>query len=129
MGKKYQDKGIVLKFEPGRDMEYTYWSSWSRLPDTPENHSIIPITVEPVGEDTGLALNHGHFPSWSCRVKSMTACFIRWMRLATSSDRQVLSGFALIFADLGMDLSFPIHPLSYRLRLIHDRHASCLTRF
>lgn len=61
MGKKYQDKGTVLKFEPGRVMQYTYLSRWSRLPDTPENHSIITITVEPADEDTALTLNHERF--------------------------------------------------------------------
>jgi uncharacterized protein YndB with AHSA1/START domain len=60
-GMTYRDKGTVLQFEPRRIMQYTHWSKWSRLPDTPDNYSAITITVEPAREGTLLAVRHEHF--------------------------------------------------------------------
>jgi hypothetical protein len=47
--------------------------------------------------------------------------------LARSSEQLLLRWFALIFARLGIKLSFPVHPLSDILRAIHDRYTSSFT--
>jgi uncharacterized protein YndB with AHSA1/START domain len=60
-GMTYRDKGVVSQFEPRRRLQYTHWSKWSRLPDTPDNYSLITLTVEPEQNGTLLAVRHEHF--------------------------------------------------------------------
>lgn len=57
-GMTYRDKGVVVKLEPQALMQYTHWSKWSRLPDTPEHYSVITITVTPAQGGTLLAVRH-----------------------------------------------------------------------
>jgi uncharacterized protein YndB with AHSA1/START domain len=57
-GMTYRDKGTVVKLEPEALMQYTHWSRWSRLPDTPEHYSVITITVTPADGGTLLAVRH-----------------------------------------------------------------------
>ena len=52
-GKKYVDKGIILKSEPEKIFQYTYLSSFSNLADIPENYSNITYELwEDDGETT-----------------------------------------------------------------------------
>ena len=60
-GMTYRDKGSVLKFEPEAILQYTHWSKWSRIPDTPANYSIVTLTVEPADSATLLAVRHENF--------------------------------------------------------------------
>lgn len=60
---KFRDKGVVQQFEPGRVLQYTHWSKWSRLPDTPDNHSVVTLTVEPERDGTLLTVRHERFAS------------------------------------------------------------------
>ena len=57
-GMTYRDKGTVVKLEPEALMQYTHWSTWSRLPDTPKHYSVITITVAPTDGGTLLAVRH-----------------------------------------------------------------------
>ncbi|HVY80953.1 MAG TPA: SRPBCC family protein [Steroidobacteraceae bacterium] len=57
-GMTFRDKGVVVQLEPQALMQYTHWSTWSRLPDTPEHYSIITITVAPEKGGTLLAVRH-----------------------------------------------------------------------
>jgi uncharacterized protein YndB with AHSA1/START domain len=57
-GMTYRDKGTVVQLEPEALMQYTHWSKWSRLPDTPENYSIVTMTVAPMQGGTLLAVRH-----------------------------------------------------------------------
>ena len=38
MGKKYEDKGMILKSVPQKIFKYSYWSSMSGMEDKPENY-------------------------------------------------------------------------------------------
>jgi Uncharacterized conserved protein len=40
-GKKYHDKGIIKKIEPGKVLQSTYWSSMSGKADMPENYNLV----------------------------------------------------------------------------------------
>ncbi len=40
-GKTYQDKGTILAAEPGKILQYNYWSGFSGLEDVPENYSLV----------------------------------------------------------------------------------------
>jgi uncharacterized protein YndB with AHSA1/START domain len=46
-GKKFEDKGKILAFEPEKVFSYSYLSWISRLPDSPENYTIIEFQLSP----------------------------------------------------------------------------------
>jgi uncharacterized protein YndB with AHSA1/START domain len=37
-GNKYEEKGIILNVEPNNQLQYSHWSNFDGLPDTPENY-------------------------------------------------------------------------------------------
>ena len=44
-GKAYHDKGIILKIEPEKIFESTYWSSMGGKEDKPENYNKVTYTL------------------------------------------------------------------------------------
>lgn len=59
----FENKGYILHFEPGKKLIYSQMSSFSRLPDSPENYSILEFTVESHGMSTSLTLRITNFPT------------------------------------------------------------------
>ncbi len=55
-GKNYEDKGEVLRSEPGKLLETTYWSSMGGLPDLPENYKTVRYELSPEAGGTRLTL-------------------------------------------------------------------------
>jgi uncharacterized protein YndB with AHSA1/START domain len=55
-GKPYEDKGTVLRFEPEDTLAYSHFSSMAGLPDTPENHHTVTISLTSEGKDTRITL-------------------------------------------------------------------------
>jgi uncharacterized protein YndB with AHSA1/START domain len=49
-GKTYKDKGIIIKNELNRLIEYSYWSGFSGLEDLPENYSTVTYNLEPISD-------------------------------------------------------------------------------
>jgi pimeloyl-ACP methyl ester carboxylesterase/uncharacterized protein YndB with AHSA1/START domain len=47
-GKPYEDKGVILQFEPQRTLQYSHFSPLSGVPDKPENYHTV--TVELTGD-------------------------------------------------------------------------------
>jgi uncharacterized protein YndB with AHSA1/START domain len=45
-GKRYEDRGTVLAFDPPRSLSFNYWSSFSGLEDIPERRQIIRYEVD-----------------------------------------------------------------------------------
>ncbi|MCK8495612.1 MULTISPECIES: SRPBCC family protein [Spirosoma] len=62
---KFENKGIVLRFDQERKVAYTHLSSVSRLPDTAENYSILEFTLTPTNQFTHLRLTIENFPTES----------------------------------------------------------------
>jgi len=62
-GKTYEDKGVILRLEPGRLLEYTYFSSFSKLPDIPENYQTITIELSSRETHTLLSLSQDNNPT------------------------------------------------------------------
>jgi uncharacterized protein YndB with AHSA1/START domain len=62
---KFENKGKILESEPDRVLKYDYLSSISRLPDKPENHTIIEFRLTPVNDQTSLTLALSNFPNES----------------------------------------------------------------
>jgi uncharacterized protein YndB with AHSA1/START domain len=48
-GKAYEDKGVILKIQPERMLQYSHFSPLSGQPDVPENYHTV--TIELTGED------------------------------------------------------------------------------
>lgn len=59
----FENEGTVLRFEPNQVLEYNYLSSLSRLPDKPENYSVIEFKLMPMEEQTLLTLTIRNFPT------------------------------------------------------------------
>jgi len=59
----FENKGIVLKFDPSTVLAYTYLSSLSRLSDRPENYSIIEFRLASVAGGAQLTLVLSNFPT------------------------------------------------------------------
>lgn len=55
-GKSYQDKGVVLAFEPTTLLSTTYWSSMSGKEDKPENYYTVTYTLAGDDGTTNLTL-------------------------------------------------------------------------
>ena len=53
-GKKYEDKGIILKLDPGRVLQYTHYSPLTGKPDVPDNYHTV--TIELSCRDTGTTV-------------------------------------------------------------------------
>src|SRR5258707_5978653 len=61
---KFENKGIVLQFEPEKILQYNHLSSISRLlPDIPESYTIIEFRLTPVNSQTELTLTASNFPT------------------------------------------------------------------
>ncbi len=60
---KFENRGRVLQFEPNKLLQYNYLSSLSRLPDKPENYSIITFSLSPDENQTLLSWSSSNFPT------------------------------------------------------------------
>jgi uncharacterized protein YndB with AHSA1/START domain len=69
-GKHYEDKGVILRLEPERLMQYSYFSPLSGRPDTPENHQMITIELSSQGTGTLLSLSQDNNASEQAREHS-----------------------------------------------------------
>jgi uncharacterized protein YndB with AHSA1/START domain len=61
--KAYRDRGTVLAMEREKFLQYSHWSKMSRLPDSPQNRTIITFILDGTGERTRLTVRHEHFES------------------------------------------------------------------
>jgi len=60
---KFENKGIVLQFEPEKVLQYTHLSSISRLPDKPENYTVLEFNLTPIDQQAKLAFTASNFPT------------------------------------------------------------------
>jgi len=56
-GKKYEDKGTILKLERERVLQYSHFSPLSGLPDKLENYHTVTIELSPKGKQTIVSLS------------------------------------------------------------------------
>jgi len=59
----FKNAGTILQFEPSEKLSYTHLSSVSRLPDKPENYTIIEFILAPVENGTSLTVTLCNFPT------------------------------------------------------------------
>jgi uncharacterized protein YndB with AHSA1/START domain len=60
---RFENRGVVLRFEPYKILEYTHLSSVSRLVDRSENYTIISFNLTSNRDVTSLTLKVGNFPT------------------------------------------------------------------
>jgi len=56
-GKKYEDKGVIVKLEAQHLIQYTHFSPLSGLPDAPENYHTVTIELSSKGGQTTVSLS------------------------------------------------------------------------
>lgn len=60
-GQRYEDKGEVLEYVNNEKLAYSYLSSWSNLPDEPENYLWVSYSIKPVPEGTELTVSQSNY--------------------------------------------------------------------
>ncbi|HVO72721.1 MAG TPA: SRPBCC family protein [Ignavibacteriaceae bacterium] len=55
-GKEYADKGTILKSEPNKFLQYSYFSSFSNMEDKKENYQIVSYKLSKANGGTKLTL-------------------------------------------------------------------------
>lgn len=56
-GEKYEDKGVILKFEPEHTLQYSHFSPLSGQPDDAENYHTVTIRLAGMGNHTEVSLS------------------------------------------------------------------------
>lgn len=69
-GRSYEDKGVILRFEPTRLLQYSHFSPLSGLPDTPEHYHTVTIELSDEGNRTRVSLTQDNNPSEEAREHS-----------------------------------------------------------
>jgi uncharacterized protein YndB with AHSA1/START domain len=59
-GKAYEDKGVILQFDPGKIIQYSHFSPLSGLPDRPKNYHTVTVELFPSGDQTLVSLSQDH---------------------------------------------------------------------
>jgi uncharacterized protein YndB with AHSA1/START domain len=71
-GKTYEDKGVILKIEPEKLLETNYWTSFSGLPDSPNNYQKVTYQLSRDGDNTVLTITQDGIPTDEARAHSET---------------------------------------------------------
>ena len=69
-GKKYQDKGVILKIDPEQILQYNHFSPLSGKPDKPENYHTITINLSGRGNKTDVSLSQDNNADEAARKES-----------------------------------------------------------
>jgi uncharacterized protein YndB with AHSA1/START domain len=59
-GKRYEDKGEILAFEPERELRFSHWSPKAGSTQKPENFHIVTIALRDAGKDTRVTLTQSN---------------------------------------------------------------------
>jgi len=69
-GKPYEDKGTILRFQPGRKIQYSHFSPLSDVPDKPENYHTVTVELSDDGNQTRVSLSQDNNASEDERATS-----------------------------------------------------------
>lgn len=62
-GKIFEDKGTIVKIQPEKLLHCTYWSSFSGLPDKPENYQKVNYDLTKEKEGIKLTITQDNIPT------------------------------------------------------------------
>jgi uncharacterized protein YndB with AHSA1/START domain len=69
-GKKYEDKGVILKLEPEHLIQYSHFSPLSGKPDLAENYHTVTIELSGDKAQTHISLSQDNNPTEQARKHS-----------------------------------------------------------
>ncbi len=69
-GKKYEDRGVILKQEPERLIQYSHFSPLSGKPDLPENYHTVTVELVSDGAETAVSLSQDNNETEQAREHS-----------------------------------------------------------
>jgi uncharacterized protein YndB with AHSA1/START domain len=69
-GNPYEDKGIVLDFDPPRCLEFSHYSPLSGLPDEPSSYHTVKIELSEEKDGTHVSLTQDNNPTADARAHS-----------------------------------------------------------
>ena len=69
-GRSYEDKGVILRIEPGRTLQYSHFSPMSGKPDKPENYHTVTIDLSGSGDETEVSLSQDNNADENARRES-----------------------------------------------------------
>jgi uncharacterized protein YndB with AHSA1/START domain len=69
-GRRYEDKGVILRFEPERKLQYSHFSPLAGLPDVPENYHTVTVELVAEGGRTRVDLSQNNNPTPQAREHS-----------------------------------------------------------
>jgi uncharacterized protein YndB with AHSA1/START domain len=91
-GRKYEDKGVILKLVPERMLRYSHFSPLTGQPDTPENYHTVTVELSGRGEQTHVALTQDHNASEEERDHSAENWAMMLEGLKTLLERHMVHG-------------------------------------
>jgi uncharacterized protein YndB with AHSA1/START domain len=59
-GRKYEDKGVILKLIPEQVIRYSHFSPLSGMPDAPENYHTVNVELKGDERQTTVSLTQDH---------------------------------------------------------------------
>jgi uncharacterized protein YndB with AHSA1/START domain len=69
-GRPYEDKGVIVRFEPEEALVHTHWSPVSGLPDRPENYQQVTWALAEEDGKTRLTVSEVNLPSEEAKALS-----------------------------------------------------------
>ena len=69
-GKAYEDKGVLLRLQPERELQYTHFSPLSGKPDQPENYHTVTLALSRQGDATTVSLAQDNNPDEAAREET-----------------------------------------------------------
>jgi len=69
-GKKYEDKGVILKLKPERLIQYSHFNPLSGKPDLPENYHTVTIKLTTDEAGTAVSLSQDNNETEEAREHS-----------------------------------------------------------
>ncbi len=69
-GKKYEDKGVILKIEPEQTLQYSHFSPLSGKRDNPENYHTVTIDLAGSANKTEVSLSQDNNSDEKARKES-----------------------------------------------------------
>lgn len=71
-GKAYEDKGVILRLEPERVLEYSHFSPLTGLDDEPDSYHVVTIELAADGSGTQVTLSQDNNANDEARQHSET---------------------------------------------------------
>jgi len=69
-GKRYEEKGEILQFEPENLLQYSHWSNLENIADVPENYRYWTFRLSKDGENVILSITEDNIPTEKQRKRS-----------------------------------------------------------